>query len=587
MKNMTDKIKRYLEQYSNDEALSLSDGLINICDSLLDGNLDFLLSTADEYKTENSDVVWVNGSTAINNNYDDFTIKAIYRFISEFQTTFPGILTDEEIIRRIRKNLSTSIILDDLSKKEYLDAVHPSNEDSSVYAYYNPKTKMMFLDSCLASSDIDSILFHEFIHCITIRNDVKDPILDSELVTETITSIMQEKFMHEKYNNYDKRSNKYISNYAKQLEAIFGKELYKEYILNYRDITRLFKYFPNSHSDERHILSKFNNLFKNINTWVHKGDMNITTNLFNTIFELNMTMFLAGFLNKHKDLDDKDKLDKIDRLFDLQKTPNFDLYKILLTNNVNNKDLINKYPNLKFIMDLDRNKIDGNYLLKDKYIRFLASKNATSLDLIDYVNNPLFDSDNVFYSYDGNYINYVRNQDYYNIMAKLYYDCDINVYNAKIDEIVSSNYADSKEIVKELLTGKDVSKNSLSKFKKKNVSSSDFIFRATKNNCSIYIQNDVVPNIYVKKNIDKLLEKGSMLILSEYRTKLLELKSRGIEDVYISKKGGNIIVENGDKVEVYKYDNGAYYYVPSIHKPKTVYLKNNLYSNTKTRSRSR
>ena len=204
-----------------------------------------------------------------------------------------------------------------------------------------------------------------------------------------------------------------------------------------------------------------------------------------------------------------------------------------------------------------------------------------------FINADSLIKGNLFDYCHGNYINYVRNQEYYNIMAKLYYDCDINVYNAKIYEIVSSNYADSKEIVKELLTGKDVSKNSLSKFKKKILSSSDFIFRATKNNCSIYIQNDVVPNIYVKKNIDKILEKGSMLILSEYRTKLLELKSRGIEDVYISKKSDNIIVENGDKVEVYKYDNGAYYYVPSIHKPKTVYLKNNLYSNTKTRSRSR
>ena len=580
MKNLSDKVKRYLEKCTTEDKLSLKEGLINIYDSFLDGNLEFLLSSASEYKSENSDVMSIEGNTSISNSYDDFTIKSIYRFVSEFQKEFPGILTDQEILRRIKRNLKSSIIFDDLS-----DEVQPNNVGNRVYGYYNPRVHKIYLDNCLTSADIDSILFHEFIHCITIYDDEKNKDLESEFITETITSIMQEKVMHNKYKNYDRRSNNYITNYAKMLETIFGKTLYKEFILNFRDITKLFREFPNSEYNEKHVLRKFNNLFNYINEGVHKGDRNIVTNLFNTIFELNMTMFLANYLSIHKELTEKEKLDKINRMLFLQKTPNFDLFRIIIDKNIKNKDCLYLYPNLRFVMNPNRILAEKNYLLKDKYTRFLASKRVTSLNIIDYKNNPLFGKDNVFYTYNRNYINYIRLQDYYNIISKLYYDCDINLYGSKIEEVVCDKYADSKELVRELLTGSDVSSSSLMRYKKKFSDNRRFVFKAIKNNNSLYIENDIIPNIYIKRNVMDLISrvKGSGLL--PLSAKLVMLSQDNIEEVYLSRRGNNIIYEKDGETKILRYNNVKLKYDEYSFKNKPVYLVNSFIDNSKVKSR--
>lgn len=583
MKNLTDRVKRYLEKCSSEDAMSLKEGLINIYDSILDGNLEFLLSTAEEYKTENNDVVNIKGSTVINNNYDEFTVKAIYRFISEFQKEFPGILTDLELLSRIRKNLKSSIRFEDLSSE--LELKENNNPNNRMYGYYNPRAHLIVLDKDLTSSDMDSILFHEFIHCITIRDNEQNKDLDSEFITETITSIMQEKFLHNRYKQFDRRSNNYISNYAKMLEAIFGKDLYKEYIVNYRDITRLFREFPNNDYNEKQILHKFNMLFNFINDGVHKRDRNIVTDLFNTIFELNITMFLANYLNIHKELDDKTKLDKITRMLYLEKNPNFDLFKVIIENNIKDKRSLFMYPSLKFVMDPDRNLVEKNYLLKDKYTRFLASKRITSLNIIDYKNNPMFGKDNVFYTYNRNYINYVRAQDYYNIISKLYYDCDINLYGSKIEEVVCDRYADSKELVKELLTGRDVSSNSLMKYKRNSYDNRRFIFKASKGNNTIYVEDNIIPNIYIKRNVIDLMSKTGESGLFSLSKKLIELHMDGVEDIYLSRRGNNIIYEKDDKTVVLKYNQFKFKYDENEYMSKPVYINNGYYGKVKSKTR--
>ena len=179
MINGKEKFKRYLNEISNAGLPDFFNGIENYFDSALDGNTDFLMSTFEEYVGK--DKYLFEGL-----KYDDFTKKAIYRFMIEMDTFFPGILTHEEMIDRISNSLKKSIIVGKIRLKN-------NNSKKEVFydSYYDYDKKLIYLDKDNTSAKIDSVLFHEFVHCLTIDKENTGADVDSEFLTETIPSLMQ------------------------------------------------------------------------------------------------------------------------------------------------------------------------------------------------------------------------------------------------------------------------------------------------------------------------------------------------------------------------------------------------------------
>jgi hypothetical protein len=332
--------------------------------------------------------------------------------------------------------------------------------------------------------------------------------LDSEFVTETITSFMQEKFEKSRYND-DNKNSKYVTNYARQLEVIFGNNLFKSDVRNNRDISDLFKIFPVREKIDPHvILHSFISLFSTINNGIEKENNAYKVDFANTIFELNMTLLLNSYLEKHKELSQKEIIDKIESLINLQKSPNFDAYKSIIQRFCKDKTLLNDNKTLKFVLNPEPEMVVNDRILKEKYVKYLALKLFGFSDVIDYKNNPLFSKGNGLYSYSPKYYDYIKNQNYYNLMATLRFDANMDMTNSKIEEVYSPIVNNSTNLLQEIKDGKDYSNKKLSDYKYYSSQERSFLFKATKNKTSIYVLGDYNPVIFIKQNIFDVLKKN-------------------------------------------------------------------------------
>ena len=188
------QLKDYFDSLDSSSLVSISNNISNYMRSIVDPSMEFdfggSVKNYDKY-----DVVYIDDThQKMVKGYDQFTKDAIYRYVLQFQTLFPNILTNEQIVDRIVHNLKYSIVLDDLSTYD-----NPEVTGVRTNAYFNPKTKKIVIDKNLTPDMKDSYLFHEFTHAITcFPNETKD--MDSEFTTESITSYMQELFEQKFYH---------------------------------------------------------------------------------------------------------------------------------------------------------------------------------------------------------------------------------------------------------------------------------------------------------------------------------------------------------------------------------------------------
>jgi hypothetical protein len=540
MANLKDKIKRYINDMNDKSIGDKYDGFIDLIDSFLDGNQDFYLSTYDEYS---------NDELKASLTYDDFTKKAIYRFINEFEELYPGFLPREEIISRIKSNLKYNIYLEDLSDENLIEKGY--TDDASISAYYNPLTKKIYIDKNLTSAKMDSALFHEFLHCITIKNDNKYD-LNSEFITETVVTCMQEKFEKTRYNT-NERCNNYITNYIKQLEVIFGRQLYREYIRNYRDISNLFNDYPVKEYSNKMVLHNYVLLFNKINKIVRKGGDEFLFKYANTIYDFNTTLFLNNYLKNHKELSNYEKLKKIDQLLTVQKTPDIDLYSAMI-NDYSKDGLINSFPNLRYIKD---KKVIGplDELLKEKIDNYNSAKEYGFTAILDYRNNPMFAKQNVFFSYPSKYYSdYLKKENYYNLFYKLKNKYNICLDSFEISEVCGEYQNNSLSMKEEMRRGKDYSNEKLANYRKKNLQLHEFLFKAKKGSYEVFVEGPSNINIYTKSSILSIYDKSERN--SEYNKLLANLLVDGVNNVYISSTSKDIIVDKDD--DIYKYTYKSY-----------------------------
>ena len=541
MENFGDKITRFIDGLNEKSFSEKYDDVVNLIDSVIEGDYDFYLSSFEEYTPDFDEYLLKDLK------YDDYTKKCIYRFISEFQHYFPNILSNEEIVNRISNNLSSSIVMEDLS----LEGIE---DNASITGYYNPNTKKIFIDNNLTSSITDSVLFHEFLHCITIK-DTNDQDLESEFLTEAV-SIMQDKFEKEKYHSKE-RCNNYITNYIKQLEIVCGEQFYKEYILNYRDISNCFKCYPVDKYSSKTILHNYILLFNTINNIIKNGGDEYLLKYANTIFEFNVALFLYSYL-KNNELSTREKLRRIDKLVNIQKNPDIDLFKYLIDEFGKDEEVLNEYPNLLYIKDgIKKGKID--VLLQDKIDNFEAAKKCGFTEIKDYEDNPMFVKNNIFFSYPSSYYNeYLKEEDYYKVMYKIEKDMDLNINYYDLDEVYREYQNSSSSLRDEIKYGHDYTNEKLANYKKRNSSKYKFLFKAKLSDTDLFVENDEELKIYTKKSLMSLFD--SKEYDDDTANLYVNLIKEGVDFIYTSKDSDKIIAEKSGKVYIYEYKHNKKYF---------------------------
>ena len=457
-------------------------------------------------------------------NYDNFTIEVFDRFAREFNILFPGILSCEEIKKIITSNIHSSIVLDDLSSEKV--------KGEQLLGYYNDTRHIIVIEKSLKNKDLYSTLFHELIHVLTIHTPKNENnFIDGEFVTETITTVMQEEYEKKFYGVDKTKINVYISNYAKELEIIFGNELFSQYVKNGRNIESLFRYYPKYKDVSNYeIFKEISDLCDEVFLLLDSNDVEKVTYL-NSIIELNMTILLANYLKYKTDLSEDEKLDKINRLLSIMKSPNIDLIKVITIYNITDRKSLDKYEDLKYILnpDLDRYSIQ-----REKYINFYSSK---KFDMINYR------IDNLLY-YDDNYINFIGKEVYYSSLGYLLYTKKISmeeIYNSKY-YVVYNNEIPS--VAEEFTSGADHDETMLLDLK--SYYTGEVLFKVENDNDEYYVSKDF--NVYIcsKHNIVDMLD-----CINDKNTvkELKKLHSRGINEVFCN-NCGKLIIEEDNKVTV-------------------------------------
>lgn len=168
---------------------------------------------------------------------DEYTIKMFTNFVWEFQECFSDIMSTEELINRIKKNIFGNIIIKDEFDNKNLDGRY--GDDGYIY---------------LKKSSVENeryakyLLFHEMLHAVTsIRDDSGKEIMMgfsyikncygmglNEAMTEYLTQIRNQKF--------ETNSSDLISGYRTIVEQIRRLIL----IINEEDLKKCYFYNPDS-----------------------------------------------------------------------------------------------------------------------------------------------------------------------------------------------------------------------------------------------------------------------------------------------------------------------------------------------------
>ena len=155
--------------------------------------------------------------------YNLETRNAINDFIEDFMGIFPGLLSKEELIRRITSNMHKNI---DFS------AILGEN----IAGQYRDNQVLVSKDTV----DVRKVLFHEFIHVITDCLYVRE--FEYHNFIEGLTTLAEEKYVEYKKIDMKKRRhvNGYIPTFVRQINFVKDNRLLEMFLTNPSDIYKLF-----------------------------------------------------------------------------------------------------------------------------------------------------------------------------------------------------------------------------------------------------------------------------------------------------------------------------------------------------------
>lgn len=169
-------------------------------------------------------------------NYSEETKKYILLFIKAFSGVYGEFISEEELARRIVKNLSSDIIFTE-------------NIDDKSIGLYNQVTRQISIRK--TEVDIEHIIIHEMIHCITNYSDEEQFVDGFDRTIEVFDNrsfISEGKGLNEgmvdymtkqicdKYNYYFKSGYKRLNEIIKHLLPFTGKDLIKEFLSENCDV---------------------------------------------------------------------------------------------------------------------------------------------------------------------------------------------------------------------------------------------------------------------------------------------------------------------------------------------------------------
>lgn len=158
--------------------------------------------------------------------YNEETIRAVKEFICDFQVIFPGLLTEDELISRIIKNMHHNIDfnadLDEMHMGEYTN--------HKVFIGKNIKEK-------------GQVLFHEMIHVITDGYFIIN--FEYRNFIEGLTTLAEElyvKYKGIKMPKFRRNVNGYVPTFVRELNFVKDGNLLRQFIKNPDEVYKVF--FP-------------------------------------------------------------------------------------------------------------------------------------------------------------------------------------------------------------------------------------------------------------------------------------------------------------------------------------------------------
>lgn len=327
---------------------------------------------------------------------DEYTIKMFTNFVKEFQECFKDIITTEEVIERIKKNIIGNIKIVEKFDNEKLDGRY--GDDGIIY---------LKKDSVQDEKYIKYLLFHEMLHAITSVRDEngKEVMMGfsylnncygmglNEAMTEYLTQIRNERFENDReslisgYRTVVEQMRRMINIFGKRemLHYYFNEpDKFKDFIntkgMNYEEIELAFRNLCGKDDDVCN-MGNGKRLYNNNNYVIQRDSKTIFNNFSKSMGEINS---LEDFENKY-------------RIFQTYTDGNYDcvITMFIAYYNSMGKDVDKllklgvSFENIKEVLDRLHIKLD---VLKNMYHVskiFGQDKNQTAISLYDiYTKNP-------------------------------------------------------------------------------------------------------------------------------------------------------------------------------------------------------
>lgn len=287
--------------------------------------------------------------------YNLETREAIKDFIDDFMGIFPGLLSEEELLRRITSNMHKNIDF----KATLGENIAGQYKDNQVLVSKDTK-------------DVRKVLFHEFIHVITDCLYVRE--FEYHNFIEGLTTLAEEKYVEYKKIDMKKRRhvNGYIPTFVRQINFVKDNRLLEMFLTNPSDIYKLFhpevmKFdCPIGHSDKDYRVF-FGRLARKNESIVHMARAGCTDDIINgNISDLESDILKQYHISVHIG-ETKFDSKKFLELYKMQLQPNLGDYLEVLV-------LLRREGTISDQDILDCGKIGLFYLLNE-------SKNFNILDL--------------------------------------------------------------------------------------------------------------------------------------------------------------------------------------------------------------
>lgn len=288
-------------------------------------------------------------------NYDDYTKKAIDNFVERLTTLYPDILPKDEIYARIHANLKSSIEF-----KNFLEIGKPLSS-----GLFLPKEHRMLISLDRKDEDLEATLFHEFCHVLVDENpyDNEKEFMhrdyeDSNFITETIITLMEEDCYKKILGGKNRRANGYIVEYAEQLRAILGNEIIYSFIRRFKYVDDLIckcDEIGDMYSDlPYNLIGNIDPIWYKLNYPKSTGTDKSEIAYQNASIELVFALMLDNYFD-NTELTDEEKLEKIEQLFKHQQDPNFKVYREIIEKHIKNKELLeeNRFVNYLYRANLE------------------------------------------------------------------------------------------------------------------------------------------------------------------------------------------------------------------------------------------